>query len=93
MARFVPVRGGFYRYHKTVNKTHVKGLTVSTVQFTNGYYETVIFNDSNTFYRGYGAEIFVPGSYLIIDMQYSHYSKRDALKEHRRFVDLLTRYA
>lgn len=93
MAKFVPVRGGFYRYHKHINLTNVKGLSVSTVQFTNGYYETVIFNDSNTHYRGYGAEIHVPGTFLLIDMQYGHYSKREALREHREFVNLITRYA
>lgn len=92
MARFVPVRGARYSYHKTVNKTHVKGLTVSTVQFTNGMYETVIFNDSNTFYSDM-AEVYYPGGYVIIDMQYPQFSKRDALRTHREFVTQLTRYA
>ncbi len=93
MAKFIPVRGSFYRYHKHINLTNVKGLSVSTVQFTNGFYETVIFNDSNMHYRGSMADVLVPGGELIIDMQYNHYSKRDALRAHREYVDLITRYA
>lgn len=93
MAKFVPTRGARYCYRKHINLTNVKGLSVSTVQFTNGFYETVIFNDSNDYYRGYGAEILVPGSYLIIDMQYNHFTKRDALRAHREYVDLINRYA
>jgi hypothetical protein len=86
-------------YVKHVNLTTVKQLTVSTVLFTNGQYETVIFNghvgrvarkvQEREYYNG----IATPGKFLIVGMQYRHFTKREAMKIHRTFVQLLNSYA
>jgi hypothetical protein len=96
MAKFIPVRGAYYQYHKHVNFTPVKGLNVSTVQFTNGAYETVIFNDSGrrlAKLEYYGEGIKVPGSAVMVGYQYNHYTKKEANRAHREFVSLINRYA
>lgn len=97
MGRFIPRNYSSFGYHKHVNSTHVKELHVSTVQFSNGEYETVIFNRSHRrlyVHEYMGEGVRTPGRFVQVGgMQYRHFTRKEALRAHSEFVTLLNSYA